>query len=178
MTRKSKLALGAVLLVLPFIGMTSYADEVPVSMRWAGTVADSGVDTNGDGLSNGVIDAQAKGSFGPSVLAVTNEFEVTGSCDSQGKIWYLNFLYSKPVMTFANGDQLWGNITGGWMCLNTETGEFSGEADGDFAGGTGRFADATGWFFVEFDGTELALLEGRPGFGPIRGTIEGAIERD
>lgn len=62
------------------------------------------------------------------------------------------------------------------MCLNTETGEFSGDAEGNYTGGTGRFADATGWFVVDFEGTNLTLPEGLPGFGAIRGTINGAVE--
>jgi hypothetical protein len=176
MTRKLWLVLGAVLVALPLLASTTYADEVPISMKWVGSVVDTAIDTNGDGLFADTIDANAKGSFGPSTMTVFSEFFFMGFCDAEQKVFYLGIMYSKPVMTFANGDQLWGSISSGWMCMNTETGEFSGEGGGEYQGGTGRFADAVGWFTVEFEGTNLTLPAGLPGFGAIRGTTEGAVE--
>jgi hypothetical protein len=176
MTRRLIRVLGTVLLMLPFMVATAYAKDVPVSMKWAGTVTDIAIDTNGDGLFADLIDADVKGSFGASSMGVFTEFYFAGFCDDEQKVFNLNILYSKPVTTFSNGDQLWGNITAGSMCLNTETGEFSGDAEGNYTGGTGRFADATGWFVVDFEGTNLTLPEGLPGFGAIRGTTNGAVE--
>jgi len=131
MTRKLRLCLGAVLVVLPLMASTTYADELPISMKWVGSVADAAIDTNGDGLFADTIDANAKGSFGPSTMTVFSEFFFMGFCDAEQKVLYLGILYSKPVMTFANGDQLWGSISSGWMCMNTETGEFNGEGGGE-----------------------------------------------
>lgn len=176
MTRKLILGLGSVLLALPFMAATTFADEVPISMKWAGTVADTAIDTNSDGLFVDTIDAMAKGSFGPASLGVFTEFYFAGFCDIEQRVLHLGILFSKPVTTFANGDQLWGSVTSGSMCMNTVTGDFTGEADGLYLGGTGRFADATGMFTVEFGGRNLTFPQGLPGYGAIRGTIEGTVD--
>jgi len=63
MTRGLKLVFGAALLVLIFMSTTSYAGEKPVSMKWVGTVTDTGINVNGDAHPANLIDAQAKGSF-------------------------------------------------------------------------------------------------------------------
>ncbi len=172
------LALGAMLLVTSFAWTTSYAREMPISIDWQGTVADTAIDVNQDGLQATLIDAQAKGSFGPTFLGVVTEFVFGGLCDSDPDVWFMNMWYSKPVVTFANGDQLWGNITEGtgWMCLDVTTGEFSGDAKGVFTGGTGRFVGATGNFAVEFDGVNLTISDLGVAFGAIRGEIVGTIE--
>jgi hypothetical protein len=177
MARKFILALGAVLLIQPFMAATASADEVPVSMKWVGMVFDLAIDTNGDGLFADLIDAQGNGTFGPAELNVLTEFFPVGFCDTEYKVLQLGVLYSKPITTFLKGDQLWGNVTGGSMCLDTETGEFEGEAAGNYVDGTGRFKGASGWFTVKFEGTNVTFAEELPGFGAISGTIKGVVER-
>ncbi len=175
MTRRIKLILGAALLVLPVMWTTSFAAEKPISLKWAGTVADTAIDVNGDGFFADVIYAQAKGPFGAKSIGVFSEFVLTGLCDNNEDVLYLSVWYSKPVITFANGDQLWGNVTGGWMCMNIKTGEFTGEAEGLYEGGTGRFADATGSFFVPFGGNNLTISKLGVGFGAIHGELTGTV---
>ena len=70
------------------------------------------------------------------------EFAFAGFCDLEETVLYAVIAYSKPITTFKNGDQLWGDLTGE-ICLDTVSGEFSGSGEGAYTGGTGRFAGAT-----------------------------------
>jgi hypothetical protein len=90
-------------------------------------------------------------------------------------VLYLVIAYSKPVITFKNGDQLWGSFTSGDMCLDSTNGAFSGSGRGEYTGGTGRFDGARGPFTVTFGGTDLTLFEVGVGFGPIYGEVDGTV---
>jgi hypothetical protein len=57
------------------------------------------------------------------------------------------------------------------------TGEFSGEGEGVYDGGTGRFTGATGSFVVTFSGTNLTIADLGVGFGAIKGEVIGKLER-
>jgi hypothetical protein len=159
----------------------SYAGEKPISMTWEGTVTDTAInvvvppaDPPIPDLPANFIDAQVKGSFGPASLGVLSEFVVVGQ---EGTVLHLVFAYSKPIITFKNGDQLWGDIPGGngYMFLDTATGEYYGSAEGVYTGGTGRFEGAGGPFVVDFAGTNLALPTLGVTFGTIYGEIEGTV---
>ena len=92
----------------------------------------------------------------------------------------LVFAYARPVVTFANGDQLWGHVTEGWACLSQITGYFTGEGEGVYDGGTGRFSnvsEATGSFVVSFEGNNITLPDLGVGYGAISGEITGAVEK-
>ncbi len=178
MTRRLKLVLGAVLLILSFMSAITYAGERPISMRWNGTVVDTAIDLNGDGFLANVIDAQAKGSFGARSLDIFTEFALAGICDEKPNVLYVSMWYSKPVTTFANGDLLWGSVTNGWMCMDITTGDFTGEAEGLYEGGTGRFAGATGSFVAPFSGKSLTISELGINFGPVAGRLEGTVVLD
>ena len=121
------------------------------------------------------IDAQAKRSFGPASLGVLSEFSFAGFCDVEETVLYLMIAYSKPITTFKNGDQLWGEFASGDMCLDTVTGEFYGSGQGVFTGGTGRFAGASGPFMVDFGGKNLTIATLGVGFGAIYGEIDGTV---
>ncbi len=175
MKRELKLGLGVVLVLVPFLATVSYAEGVPVSGKWAGTVVQVGFDLNGDDVSANLIDAQIKGSFGMKSLDVLSEYMPVGLCGTEPDVWRFAFLYSKPVITFANGDQLWGTMESGYMCMHSLTAEFSGEGHGIFAGGTGRFEGATGTFTVVYGGKNLTLLTLGFGFAPIYGDIAGTL---
>ena len=180
MTNRLKLLLGAFLFVLPFVFTVSYAGEKPISMTWEGTVIDTAInvvpaDPPLPDFPANYIDARGKGSFGPASLGVLTEFTFAGFCDIEETVLYVMFAYSKPITTFKNGDQLWGDITSGDMCLDTMTGEFSGSGQGFFTGGTGRFTGATGPFMVDFGGTNLTITTLGVGFGAIYGELEGTV---
>lgn len=175
MTRATRLGLGALLLVFPFLWATSYAAELPVNQKWSGTVSDMIFDTNQDGFSGNLIDAGLKGSFGVGTLAALSEFMPIGLCDDDPEVVHFVFLYSYPIGTYAKGDQLWGSFSSGWMCLNIVNGEFVGYGEGFYTGGTGRFEGATGTFTVDFAGTNLTLPLLGIGYGPIYGEIKGTV---
>jgi hypothetical protein len=185
MTNRLKLLLGIVLFALSFVFTTSYAGEKPISVTWEGTVTDTGINVfpgnpPAPDFNSNYINAQGKGSYGPGLLGVLSEFYFAGFCDDDQTVptvAYLVFAYSRPVISFKNGDQLWGDVTGGDACLDTVTGEFFGSAQGVFTGGTGRFVGADGPFTVEFGGTNLTFAALGVGFGPIRGELYGAINQ-
>jgi hypothetical protein len=183
MTKELKFLLGSVLLVLPFIFTASYAGEKPVHSTWEGTVIDTAINVvppPGEppipDLVANYIDAQVRGSLGPASMGVISEFTFAGFCDAEQTVLYVMVVYSKPITTFKNGDQLWGDITSGDMCLDTVTGEYFGSAQGVYTGGTGRFHGATGSFTVDFGGTNLTLPTLGFGFGAIYGETEGRLE--
>ena len=176
MKREMKLGLGVVLLIVPFIATSSYAGELPISGKWAGSAVQVGFDLNDDDVFSNLIDAQIKGSYGMKSLDVLSEYMPVGLCSTEPEVWRLAFLYSKPILTFANGDQLWGTMESGSMCMHSLTAEYTGEGQGFFTGGTGRFEDASGTFTVTFSGKNLTLLTLGFGFAPIRGDIVGTVE--
>jgi hypothetical protein len=170
------LVLGAVLLVLPLVSTTSHAGDDPASMKWAGTVKALDRDTDGDGINAIVIEAEAKGSFGASSLTVLAEYAFGGICDSNPAVYYLSFWYARPVVTHQNGEQLWGKLTTGWKCMNMLTGDFFGEIQGNYDGGTGQFAGATGSFIVPFSGKTLTIPDGYAiGFAAITGEAYSTV---
>jgi hypothetical protein len=182
MTRAMNIGFGTMLLALLFMWTTSYAGDVPLNIKWSGTVVDDGF-----GLNANFIDAQASGSFGASNVSVLSEF-TPGMflCDADENglpdegVLPLFFAYARPVVTFANGDQLWGHVTEGWGCLSQITGYFTGEAEGVYDGGTGRFSDvseATGSFVVSFEGNNITLPDLGVGYGAISGEITGTVEK-
>ena len=77
-----KLGLGAVLLIVPFIATSSFADELPISGKWAGSVVQVAFDLNGDGVSSNLIDAQIKGAFEMKSLDVLSEYMPVGLCST------------------------------------------------------------------------------------------------
>ena len=186
MIRVTRVGLSTMLLALVFLWSASYADDAPIKIRWSGIVVETAIDVVVDDfdLPTNLIDAQASGSFGASNLSVLSEF-IPGEflCDGDGNgipdegVLPLLFAYARPIVTFANGDQLWGHVTEGSGCLSVITGYFEGEAEGEYTGGTGRFSDATGSFVVSFTGDNLTLPDLGVGFGSIRGEIKGWIDR-
>ena len=186
MTRAVNIGLGTMLLALLFVWTTSYAADVPLKIKWSGTVMGTAIDVVDDGfdLPANLIDAQATGSFGASNVSVFSEFTPAAFlCDEDDNglpdegVLPLVFAYAKPVVTFANGDQLWGDVAEGWACLSQITGFFYGAAEGVYEGGSGRFIGATGSFEVWFSGTNFALPDLGVGFGTISGEITGQVEK-
>jgi hypothetical protein len=133
-------------------------------------------DTNNDTLSVGLTQANGQGTFGNFALASTTEFTPitpTGRCPDYTE---LSLVYSATVLTFADQSQLFGiaNADDGWARLNMSTGQYFGEIDGDYEGGTGRFEGATGEFTTTFQGV---ILDPAVNFESITGTAEGTFNR-
>lgn len=160
------------LLASPLAG----AADVPMHIKYAG----SGFDTKVEGQ---VPDDQtvtltlgrAEGSFGASDISITAEFAEVGvdpSCPSDYPLKY-NLVYSATVLTFKDHSQLFGFSWSGWLCAGPGGG-YVGEVYGGYAGGSGRFAKASGEFVSKFSG---AYLDPSIGFRSIVGTVEGSVAR-
>jgi hypothetical protein len=178
LSRKGWPLIAAVALLLaPFMVATSYAREVPIKISYTGSIVPIPVDVDDDEAVATVVDAQSKGSFGASMSHIVTEWTPTGLCDDG----YVQFalIHSAVVMTFSNGDQLYGAGPGnGWMCLDLDPagdGFFYGEAYGDFTDGTGRFEGASGSFSSPFTGNNLTFTNFGYAFGPIQGGFQGKV---
>jgi hypothetical protein len=167
----------AVLLLTPFMAATSYARDVPLKISYTGSLVPVPVDLNTDEILATVVDAQSKGSFGASMSHIVTEWTPVGLC-ADGYVQFA-LIHSAAVVTFSNGDQLFGaGLGNGWMCLDLNPageGFFYGEAYGNFTNGTGRFEGATGSFTSPFTGNNTTLTELGYGFGPIQGSFEGTL---
>ncbi|MEJ2330482.1 MAG: hypothetical protein P8Z33_11580 [Gammaproteobacteria bacterium] len=165
------------LLFAPFMAATSYANDVPVKISYTGSIVPIPVDVDNDDALASVVDGQSSGTFGATMTHIVTEWTPTGLCDDG----YVQFalIHSAAVLTFSNGDQLFGAEVGnGWMCMDmdpTGDGYFYGEAYGDFSGGTGRFEGASGSFTSPFTGNDMTFTSLGYGFGPIQGSIEGTV---
>ncbi len=170
---------GVVLLVLPLVSTTSHAGAAHVSIAWNGTVRQAASDANGDGIHSIYIDAQAKGSFGAKSISVIAEYNFDGFCDGNPAVYKFKFWYGRPISTHQNGDLLWGKFTGGSKCMNMLTGDFYGEVQGEWEGGTGMFYGATGPFTVSFNGKTLTIPDHLEiaAFGAIEGVVFGELTR-
>ncbi len=184
-SRKRWLLVASVALLLaPFMASTSYADEVPIKIRYTGALIPIPVNLGGGPTGATMLDAQSQGSFGASMSHIITEWVPgTASCDGdyEGYDYYM-LLHASLVVTFSNNDQLFGagalwlgNVSG-WMCLNSSNGHYAGVAEGGFTGGTGRFEGASGSFTSPFSGYNVTAFGFGYGSGPIQGTIEGTVD--
>ncbi|MGD9388099.1 MAG: hypothetical protein PVI87_07710 [Gammaproteobacteria bacterium] len=171
--RVAAVAAGA---LVAFAAFSGPPEGVPLKISYWGAGIETAVDSNQDGLLLSLSMTEAKGSFGASSAYITSEFAVdpTVQCPDDGDDYLPLVLFqSTGVLSFANGDQLYAVGTGGEMCLNLDTGYYSGDAEGFYMGGTGRFAGATGSYTSTYSGQNLEPF--LSGFRSITGTIEGRV---
>jgi hypothetical protein len=178
MWRAAALAAGALVAVAAFSGPP---EGVPIKISYWGSGIETAVDSDGDpfGLKLSLSMAEASGSFGAVSAYITSEFAVDPSIECPTGYLPLRLFQSTSVVNFAAGDQLFGSVYDGEMCLDfdpftgTGSGYYFGDAEGDYIGGTGRFAGATGTFYSTYTGYNLepALT----GFRSIAGEIEGRV---
>jgi len=152
-------------------------------LKWKGTYNGTVLDTSfdvfdNDGFFTDVVRGSGKGTFGQSDTAIVTEFRpvgVTGECESEDDLRLL-VIYSKAVVTYSQGEQLYLESENGYLCLDLGTGDYEGMASGTFDGGTGRFEDAYGTWETVFNGRNLTFPEGLPfGFGSINGVSTGML---
>lgn len=178
LSRRGLLLVTAVLLCTPFLVAPSYADDATFNARYSGTLVPIPADENEDGSYATVLDGMAKGSFGVSMVHIVTEWTFTETM-CHGSYGYFVQQHGAVVLTFSNGDQMFGAGPGdGWMCMDVNpvgTGLFYGEARADLTQGTGRFEGATASFLSPFSGTNITSNQFGYGFGPISGTMEGTV---
>jgi hypothetical protein len=148
----------------------SSADDGKVSIRYAGSGWDTGIQGFVDKVS--LTTTTAQGTFGNSTLTITTEWlpEASVSCPDAYPLKFA-LVYSASVVTVADQSQLFGISQNGWICASN-AGVYFGAVSGSYVGGTGRFKDATGEYVSEFNG---AYLEPNVSFRSIRGTVDGTV---
>lgn len=171
--RSTALAAGVLVALGAAYPAAGHASEMPIKVTYVGSGVETAVDSNADELKLSLTTAEAKGSFGASMVYITSEFRVDPTVECPAGYLPLYLFQSTAILTFANGDQLFGFVSGGEMCLNFGTGYYYGDATGEYQGGTGRFANATGTFYSTYTGYNLEPF--LTGFRSIQGKIEGKV---
>jgi hypothetical protein len=152
--------------------------EMAVSLNYAGFGFDTAVETIPDGFPVNLTQAQGKGSFGKSSLAITVEFVpdagVIGNCPEgfdlpfavvPGNFWAV-------TITAADNSQVFGLFNTGWICLTADKLHYVGETSGFFIGGSGRFDGASGDWVSHYEGNNL---DATIGFRSITGDMQGTL---
>jgi len=122
--------------------------------------------------------ADGKGTFGNTSIVATVEFmldfDMAPNCPSNDYLPFAAVEYDwAVVMTMPDLSQLFGHFNEGWLCFNMTTGHQVGFVTGDFTGGTGRFAGASGSWDTPFEGHSL---DSSTGFRSWDGSISGTVE--
>ncbi len=172
----------ACVLLLP----AAQAKDNPIYIEYTGTDVSTLMPVPwGDPFPPGMINADAKGSFGPSAVAILSKWfpvprDGFDPCSNETDALFL-IEYARGVVSFEDGSQLYATVESGdvsWMCLSGD-GSFTGSVHGYFIDGTGRFMDAEGEFDSPFSGQNLtnAFLGEFP-FRSITGWIDGTVRWD
>lgn len=160
------------------VASAAAAEGLDYKASYNGTVLDTSFDVYPDGFYSDVVRGSGQGTFGQADTVIVTEFVpvgFTGECASPDDL-RMFVLYSKAVGTYARGEQLYLSSGSGYLCLDLATGDYEGQADGVFDGGTGRFANASGIWHTEFTGRNLTVPVGLPfGFGSINGVTTGTL---
>ena len=133
----------------------------PINVKWAGVGWNTSFDNLDVGFPANLSIAEASGSFGVKRVEVLAEFDPADVDDYAGitceyDIPLLVGIYTtKAVLTSENHDQLIGESEVGWMCLDLVEGDYYGWVEGEYIGGTGRFAGANGHWESTFEGKNL-----------------------
>lgn len=163
------------------------AKDLPLYIEYAGTGHDLVPPVLGDPLADNIVMADAKGSFGAKSSVIIVKFTFPDPrwedpCDAG--FTFLGIAYARAVTTFQNGNQLFATVIPGedsYMCLDMEPGNetdgsFGGSVTGEFIGGTGRFAGASGPFVSLFEGQNLSsAMWGEHPFRAISGSFSGTV---
>ena len=167
--------------LLAFAALALAANGQPVYMKYAGYGHDLSMDSNDDGFAANLTQADGKGTFGRSTIAITVEFEpdqeLLGNCPD--KYFYAFAVvpenYWAFVTTFPDHSQLFGVFNEGWLCMTENQLEWEGQTNGFYYGGTGRFADASGTWVSTYQGENLDAVTG---FRSITGDVTGVLNKD
>lgn len=175
-TARRLLAIGLLACASVLIAPVSWAGDSSISLRYAGTLSDKFADTDQDGFKVTLTQAVAKGTFGASTLSITAEFALTDPVElCVDDTLKFDLVFSAAVLTFSDLSQLYGFAAGSasYLCLNQGTGFYTGQVNGIYDGGVGRFETAGGTFTSDFGGRFIDLSIG---YGSINGTVLGTVD--
>ena len=136
-------------------------------------------DTNDDGAPASLADLAGDSTFGPVTIQSTNEFMLiapTGACP-QGNLQF-TLVRGNFIKRFEEtGELLFGTWFTGTSCFNPTTKNSETTQNGEFTGGTGQFANATGPVEIVFSSNDLATTsEDGFRFGATVGNGTGILE--
>jgi len=158
------IGIALVLLLAGTVGAAEVKTKTkPVSCTFAASAADgveTHIDTNGDGQSALLAQGINNCSFGKFFIQVETEYTspVTPNTTCPTGTEELHLVQNHSVWTEENtADQLFGEATSISLCLNATSADlpFSYTAKAILAGGTGRFAGATGSLDLQGSGKYL-----------------------
>lgn len=170
------LAVGILVCTSVLIVPASQAGNSEITLRYAGSLSDAFVDTNEDGFQVTLTQALAKGTLGASMVSITAEFVLTDPVElcTDGTLKF-DLVYSAAVLTFSDFSQLYAFAAGStsYLCLDRATGFYTGQVNGIYDGGVGRFVSASGTFSSDFGGR---FIDPSIGYGSINGTVVGTVD--
>lgn len=174
-TRLATFMAGALACAAVLFAPVASAGDRNVSLRFAGTGQDLGLEATPGGTLSQVTTAAVQGTFGNSELVIRTEWSdyiIAPPDCAAGFGVKVTLINSALVITAADQSQVFGFSTNGWMCVNTTNGAYYGEVYGVYQGGTGRFEGASGSWTAKYDGY---TLDPTIGFRSIRGTATGKL---
>jgi len=148
--------------------------EAQAVMSFSGTAVANEIDANDDGRTGYTVTFQGRGQFGNSVGGAHIEYypwDGTSFCDTSSI--RLNHSVWSGALTYANGDQLYLELSDGTNCVNFVDGSTVEEINLDITGGNGRFEGATGSMAVSVRGEQLLpddVPSARTAISAFRGT--------
>jgi hypothetical protein len=144
---------------------------------WGTSVADE-IDADNDGNTGSTQTSRYRGPFGNAQTQAHTELALWDEVSFCGPTSVLLvYRVFASVATYANGDQLYTDLSDGTACVNFVDGSFTAEINTDVTGGTGKFEGATGWSTLSASGqtvlTDLGVpmqVPDRPALSAFSGT--------
>lgn len=167
------------LLVCALFAPASFAAKpTPIFVDYAGFGYNTSFGLYDDAYPATINLADGKGTFGNTSVAATVEFmvdfDMAPNCPSSDYVPFAAVDHDwAVVLTMPDLSQLFGVLNEGWLCFNPATGYQVGFVTGDFTGGIGRFAGASGTWDSSFRCYVLdPSITLRSWDGSIVGTVE------
>ena len=155
------------------------SNEVDFSENYSGSflVAPASTDSNGDGRPANSGNFSGTSTFGNVSIQSLNEFEIVlenFNCLPEEIEFVL--VRGNFVKRFSDGELVYGTWNSGVSCFNPLTNISTATQVGNFTGGTGQFADASGPAQIDYTSNFLAVptIDGFS-FGGTTGTGFGTI---
>ena len=187
MTQRQGWIIGATIGFLLVAGISwAEAKDIPLKGTFAGTFLGTQMDLfplgNPDGVAAGWQTAEVTGNLGKRTNQSVIERVPTGPTQAcPGGVFIIDAQngigFGTGTGTWPNGDQIYSQIVTGTACFDT-AGRFTSTDTSRIAGGTGKFAGASGT--VEQTGTGFiqyfdAKANPAQGFGSFSGEFEGTL---
>jgi hypothetical protein len=154
------------------------AEAEPIDLRCATSTVATAVDTNADTQNVTVSNGRCAGPpQGSAVIQGQNEFRLVAPPGVQGPNCDLmnvemEVVQGSVVVTGQDLSQWAGVQTGGFLCVDIFSLEFTLEQDGTVIGGSGRLENATGTYHISVQGAAATFGVHTFNTSTIVGTID------